>query len=115
MADSKKVFVTRNIDPDAIKLMKDAGLDVIVWEDELPPSRDVLLDQASDAFALLTLVTDKIDDELMEGSPHLKVVANMAVGYDNFDVPSATKRGIAMANTPGVLTQLGYLPEILIQ
>ena len=105
MADKNKVFVTRNIDPEAIRLMKEAGLDVIVWQDELPPSCDVLLDQSKDAFALLTLVTDKIDDELMGKSPHLKVVANMAVGYDNFDVPSATKRGIAMANTPGVLTK----------
>ena len=105
MGDKKKVFVTRKIDPEAIELMKDSGFDVHVWEDEMPPSRDVLLQQCKDASALLTLVTDKIDDELMSQSPQLKVVANMAVGYDNFDVPSATKRGIAMANTPGVLTK----------
>ena len=105
MGDKKKVFVTRKIDPEAIELMKDSGFDVHVWEDEMPPSRDILLQQCKDASALLTLVTDKIDDELMSQSPQLKVVANMAVGYDNFDVPSATKRGIAMANTPGVLTK----------
>jgi len=54
---------------------------------------------------LLTLLTDRIDAALMDGAPGLKVVSNLAVGYDNIDVPAATARGIVVGNTPGVLTE----------
>jgi glyoxylate reductase len=78
--------------------------DATVWEEELPPPRAILLECARQADGLLTLLTDKIDAELMDAAPKLKVVANFAVGFDNFDVPAATQRGILMTNTPGVLT-----------
>jgi glyoxylate reductase len=64
----------------------------------------VLLDWARQADGLLTLLTDKIDAELLDAAPHLKVVANFAVGFDNFDVPAATQHRVLMTNTPGVLT-----------
>jgi len=75
-----------------------------VWEDELPPPREVLLREVRDIDGLLSLLTDKIDAELMDAAPRLKVVSNHAVGYDNIDVPAATARGIPIGNTPGVLT-----------
>ena len=100
-----KVFVTRKMAEDAIDMLIAEGYQVEVWEDELPPSREVMLEKAKECTALLTLVTDKIDDELMSSAPNLKVVANMAVGFDNFDVIAATNRGISMSNTPEVLTK----------
>jgi glyoxylate reductase len=57
------------------------------------------------AHALLCLLTDRIDEELLSGAPHLQIVANMAVGYDNIDLAAATKHGIMATNTPGVLTE----------
>lgn len=98
-----RVFVTRII-PDRGLQKVLAQTDATVWEEELPPPRAVLLDWARQADGLLTLLTDKIDAELMDAAPKLKVVANFAVGFDNFDVPAATQRGILMTNTPGVLT-----------
>ena len=100
-----KVFVTRKMAQEAIDMLKTEGYQVEVWCDEMPPPREVMLEKARECDALLTLVTDKIDDELMGNAPNLKVVANMAVGFDNFDVAAATKRGIPMSNTPEVLTK----------
>lgn len=98
-----RVFVTRIIPDRGLRKVLEQT-DATVWEDELPPPRAILLDWASQADGLLTLLTDKIDAELMDAAPKLKVVANFAVGFDNFDVPAATQRGILMTNTPGVLT-----------
>jgi glyoxylate reductase len=98
-----RVFVTRIIPDRGLRKVLEQT-DATVWEDELPPPRTVLLEWARQADGLLTLLTDKIDAELMDAAPKLKVVANFAVGFDNFDVPAATQRGILMTNTPGVLT-----------
>ncbi|MDE3090024.1 MAG: D-glycerate dehydrogenase, partial [Chloroflexota bacterium] len=92
-------------------MIPDEGLAMIrevaemkVWEDELPPPRDVLLREVRGIDGLVSLLTDKIDAELMDLNPRLKVVSNYAVGYDNVDIPAATARGIPIGNTPGVLT-----------
>ena len=60
---------------------------------------------SSDASGLLCLLTDRVDEELLEKCPSLKIVANMAVGYDNIDVEACTRRGVLVTNTPGVLTE----------
>jgi glyoxylate reductase len=75
-----------------------------LWEGELPPPREVLLAEAREAEGLLTLLTDRVDRELLDGAPGLRAVSNMAVGFDNIDVPACTARGILVGNTPGVLT-----------
>jgi len=76
-----------------------------LWEkDEVIP-RDVLLREVRETEALLCMVTEQIDEELLAHAPRLKIVANMAVGYDNVDVPALTRRGILLTNTPGVLTE----------
>lgn len=98
-----RVFVTRTIPDRGLRKVLEQT-DATVWEEELPPPSAILLEWASQADGLLTLLTDKIDAELMDAAPKLKVVANFAVGFDNFDVPAATQRGILMTNTPGVLT-----------
>jgi glyoxylate reductase len=99
-----RVFVTR--------VIPDGGLDLIrqacraeVWPDELPPPHPLLLDKVRGVAGLLSLLTDRIDAELMDAGPDLKVISNMAVGYDNIDVAAATTRGIPVGNTPGVLTE----------
>lgn len=98
-----KVFVTRLIPSSGLEMLR-AECDVEVWEDELPPPRNLLLEKARTHDALLTLLTDKVDAELLDTNPGLCVVANMAVGFDNVDVPAATARGVPIGNTPGVLT-----------
>jgi len=76
-----------------------------MWPQETPPPYDVLLKKVQDVEGLLALLTDKIDAGLMEAAPKLKVISNLAVGYDNIDIPEATRRGIVVGNTPGVLTE----------
>lgn len=98
-----KVFVSRVIPDEGLNLVLDA-CDAEVWKDELPPPRAVLLEKIKDKVGLLSLLTDKIDAELMDLNPQLRVVANYAVGFDNIDIPAATARGLPVGNTPGVLT-----------
>ena len=76
-----------------------------VWQEERPPSRDVMLEKIRDVVGLLCLLTDKIDAELLDAAPQLKVVSQMAVGYDNIDVNACGERGVLVGNTPGVLTE----------
>jgi glyoxylate reductase len=99
-----KVFVTRIIRDAGLTLVNDF-CDAEVWQDELPPSREVLLEKVRGMDGLLCLLTDRIDGELLDAAgPQLKVVSNHAVGFDNVIVPDATARGIPVGNTPGILT-----------
>jgi len=79
--------------------------DAKIWEGDLPPPRDTIIENIASVEGLLCLLTDKIDAPLMDKAPKLKVISNCAVGFDNIDVDAATKRGIAVGNTPGVLTE----------
>ncbi|MCH2397515.1 MAG: D-glycerate dehydrogenase [Pirellulales bacterium] len=77
-----------------------------VWEEPLPPPRDVLLEKIAGCEGILSLLTERIDAELMDAAgPQLKVISNFAVGFNNVDVAEATRRGIRVGNTPGVLTE----------
>src|SRR5258708_5852621 len=103
MSAKPKVFVTRRIPA--------AGLDRIlqqceaeIWSEQLPPAYDVLRQKAAGCDGLVSLLTDRIDAGLLDAAPRLKVVSNYAVGFNNIDVPAATARGVAVGNTPGVLT-----------
>ena len=100
-----KVFVTRLIPAAGLDRIK-AACDADIWSERLPPPRDVLLARSRGCDGLLTLLTDKVDAELMDAAgPQLKVVSNYAVGFNNIDVAEATRRGIRVGNTPGVLTE----------
>ena len=99
-----KVFVARRIPDEGIEPLE-AVADTTVWEDELPPPRADLLREIAGCDAVLTLLTDRVDDEFLDSAgPGLKVVSNYAVGFDNVDVAACTRRGIPVGNTPGVLT-----------
>ena len=99
-----KVFVTRVIAQEALDRINSVT-DMEVWPGELPPPYEVLLERARYTEGLLTLLSDRVDTTLMDAAPKLKVVSNMAVGYDNIDVNEATKRHIVVGYTPGVLTE----------
>ena len=100
-----RVFVTRVIPEAGLRLVREAA-QTEVWPAELPPPRDVLLERVSGVDGLLSLLTDRVDDEVLDtAGPQLRVVSNLAVGYDNIDVAACTRRGVAVGNTPGVLTE----------
>jgi glyoxylate reductase len=104
-AGRPKVFVARLIPDEGIAAIK-AACEAQVWEGELPPPRADLLDAVGGCDGVVTLLTDKVDDEFLDAAgPQLKVVSNYAVGFDNVDVPACTARGVAVGNTPGVLTE----------
>ncbi len=98
-----KAYVTRILPKPAMDRIR-SFCDMEVWEGELPPAREVLFEKTVEIEGLLSLLTDKIDAELMDRARKLKVISNYAVGFDNIDVRGATKRGIIVGNTPGVLT-----------
>jgi len=100
-----RVFVTRVIPDEGLDPVRQA-CEVDLWTDDLPPPRDELLRRVKGVEGILSLLTDSIDDELLDAAgPQLKVVSNFAVGFDNIDVPACTRRGIPAGNTPGVLTE----------
>jgi glyoxylate reductase len=98
-----KVFISRRIPDEGLNAIK-AACDVDLWPDQLPPSFDVLRERVKDCDGLVSLLTDRIDGALLDAAPKLKVVSNFAVGFNNVDVPACTARGVAVGNTPGVLT-----------
>ena len=100
-----RVFVSRRI-PDAGLSRVTAETQADIWPDDMPPARDELLRRVEGVDGFLSLLTDRVDDELLDrAGPGLRVVSNYAVGFDNIDVPACTRRGVAVGNTPGVLTE----------
>lgn len=100
-----KVFVTRAIPEKGLALIRSA-CDADIWDAPLPPPRAVLLERVRGVDGILSLLTDKIDATVMDAAgTQLKVISNYAVGYDNIDISEAAARGIAVGNTPGVLTE----------
>ncbi|MBU2579383.1 D-glycerate dehydrogenase [Patescibacteria group bacterium] len=99
-----KIFVTRQIPEVGINLLEEKGWDVLVGP-EGSISREDLLEGVKGVDAILSVLTEKIDGEVMDAAgSQLKIVANYAVGYNNIDVAEAKKRGVVVTNTPGVLT-----------
>ncbi len=102
-----KIYITRMVPDAGIKILKDNGYEVAVNPEDRVLTKEELIAALKDQNydALFCLLTDKIDGEAMDAfGPQLKIVANMAVGFDNIDTEEAKKRGIMVANTPGVLT-----------
>jgi glyoxylate reductase len=103
MSVKPKVFVTRIIPEIGLALIRDA-CDAEIWQDPLPPPADVLRSKIANIDGLVSLLTDKLDAGVLDLATRLKVVSNFAVGFNNIDVKACTERGIAVGNTPGVLT-----------
>ncbi len=99
-----RVFVSRKIPQAGLDLIQSA-CDVEVWPERLPPPSEVLQDRIQSCVGLVSLLTDRVDAALLERAPLLKVVSNFAVGVNNIDLQAATRKGIPVGNTPGVLTE----------
>ena len=99
-----KVFVTREMPERGLRVIEES-FDTEVWREYAPPPKKIIIEKAARVDALATLLSDKIDAEVFDVAPNLKIVAQMAVGFDNINVGEATKRGICVTNTPGVLTE----------
>jgi glyoxylate reductase len=99
----EKVLVTREIPDAGLRLLRDFDVTVV---SESPPERGELLEAVRGVAGILPTVTEKMDMEVMDAAGDgLKVIANMAVGYDNIDVEAATERGVIVTNTPEVLNE----------
>jgi glyoxylate reductase len=101
--EKPRVFITRRLAlaPDSVL---GTGIEIDQYDSELALPRDELLRRVHHASALLPILGDRVDKELLEAAPRLRVVANHAVGYDNVDVPACSARGVWVTNTPDVLT-----------
>jgi len=99
-----KIYVTRRLPQPGVELLEEV-CDVEVNPDEAPPTRELLIRKVQDVDGILCLLTDRIDADLMDLAPNLKVVSSMSVGYDHIDVEAATKKGVYVTFTPGVLTE----------
>jgi glyoxylate reductase len=97
-----QVFVSRNIPQAGLALLR-AHCEVNVWPHDRPPTTQELIDNARGKDALVCLLTERIDAAVLAALPSLKIVANVAVGYDNVDLAAATQAGVVVTNTPGVL------------
>jgi glyoxylate reductase len=98
-----RCFVTRELPGPALGRLRERHA-VDVWLEPLPPPYEELRARTAEVEGLLSLLTDRVDAALIDGSPHLRAIANYAVGYDNIDLAAAHARGIAVGNTPDVLT-----------
>lgn len=99
-----KVYITRQIPDEALEILRSTAV-IRLWEGDVPVPRGVLQEELRHADGLFCLLTDPVDATLMEEAPKLRIISTMAVGFDNIDVDAATRRGIMVTNTPGVLTE----------
>lgn len=100
-----KVYLTRKIPQAGIDLLKKQEYHLVINPLNKPVHRDILLHEIRDSDAILCMLSDRIDRDVINASSKLKVISNYAVGYDNIDVNYATKKDIVITNTPGVLTE----------
>jgi glyoxylate reductase len=100
----QKVYATHQLFDEARKIL-DANYDVEYWTDSERPPRDEVLRRVKDKEGLICLLTEKVNEDLLRVAPKLRIVANVAVGFDNIDVDACTRRGVVATNTPGVLDE----------
>lgn len=104
MSSKKKVFITRDIPESGINLLLKENFSVEVYKKNKSIPKKDLIKKGKDADAIISLLTDKIDEEVISQLDKCKIIANYAVGYNNIDITYAKKKNIFVTNTPGVLT-----------
>ena len=110
----EKIFITRKLPDEIVNPLKEK-FEVKMWHsEEIPMTYEELKTEAKDAHALWTMLSDKVDRELIESLPNLKVISNLAVGYNNIDVEAAKEHGIVVTNTPGVSNRNNSRSDICI-
>ncbi|MDZ7624887.1 MAG: D-glycerate dehydrogenase [Ignavibacteriaceae bacterium] len=100
-----KVFITRELPEIAFKLLKGSKIPFDYYKKDQPIPRKLLLEKIKSCEALISLLTEKIDREVIDQMPNCKIIANYAVGYNNIDIDYAKKKNIIVTNTPDVLTE----------
>tara|TARA_B100000686_G_scaffold233827_1_gene241559 strand:+ start:360 stop:1349 length:990 start_codon:yes stop_codon:yes gene_type:complete len=100
-----KILVTRRTFSEAVHALEKSGAEVVVWDGEDAPSHQDLITSIRDVDGLYAHITNQVTGEVMDGAPDLKVISEFGVGYDNIDVEAANERGIAVCNTPGILSE----------
>jgi len=98
-----KILITRRLPPPALDILS-GFCDIELWDSDEPPTKEYIIEHVKDKDGLLCLLTDKIDKEVIDAAPNLKVISTYSVGFDHIDVEYATKKGIYIGHTPGVLT-----------
>lgn len=99
-----RIYLTREIPDEGIELLQEEH-ELDIYRGDTPPSRQEVIEHVGDKEGLLCLLTDPIDREVLDAAPDLQAISTYAVGYNNIDVEEATRRGIPVGNTPGVLTE----------
>lgn len=99
-----KVFITREIPETAVNLLSKKKYDIKVYRGNKPIPYHLLKKEVNDADAVISLLTDKFDEEMIDAMPRCRIIANYAVGFNNINVSYAKKKGIIVTNTPDVLT-----------
>src|SRR3984957_11589093 len=99
-----RVFVTRPVADGALRRLAETAR-VDLWDDDAPPPHDELIVHLRDCDAVLSMVSDRLDAATIARAPRLRVISNLGVGVDNIDLAAATRAGIAVGHTPGVLTE----------
>jgi glyoxylate reductase len=97
------IFVTRSIAQSAVERLQNLD-QITIWTEHKPPTYQQLAQMVKDCDGLLCLLTDRIDDRLIQGSPRLRVISTMSVGYEHIDLKACRRRGIQVGHTPDVLT-----------
>ncbi len=101
---TQKIFISAKIPEAGIKMLREKGYAVDIYKNSDPITKAVLKDRLAETDALISLLSDTIDEEIIGAAPKLKIIANYAVGYNNIDLEAARKRGIIVSNTPDILT-----------
>lgn len=105
MTGKKKIYITRELPEEAMRVLK-SKFKVEVWEWEMPPPKSVLVEKVKEVDGVICLLTEKFDEEVVNAAgPRLRGICQIAVGFDNINVKAATAKGILVTNTPGVLTE----------
>jgi len=99
----EQIYITRRLPDEGLRILKKYDLDI--YEGDIPPSKKEILQGVQGKDALISLLTDPIDKDVIDASPRLKIIANYAAGVDNIDISRATQKGILVTNTPSVLTE----------
>jgi len=99
-----RIYLTRRIPEDGIKLLEEKH-ELEIYEGDAPPPKKEIMEKVGDKEGLLCLLTDPIDKDVFDAAPNLRAISTYAVGYDNIDLKEATRRNIPVSNTPGVLTE----------
>jgi glyoxylate reductase len=100
-----KILVTRRTFSVAAAALRASGADVVIWENSESPSQEDLIKAVGDVDGLYAHITNQVNAEVMDAAPNLKVIAEFGVGFDNIDIKAANERGIAVCNTPGILSE----------